>query len=93
MPLIRIASELGMESPADDEALQVIVYPKSGRVFGLVVDDILDIIAGQTILDKRHVQHGVAGCAVIHDRVTDLLDVNELLAQWDVTPQLDAVPA
>jgi two-component system chemotaxis sensor kinase CheA len=94
MPLVRIATALGMESAeADPKSLQVIVYPKSGRDVGLVVDEILDIVQGQSILDTRHVQHGVAGCAVIKDRVADLLNVDELLAAWDVAPKLTAVAA
>ena len=94
MPLVRIATALGIESAdADPKSLQVIVYPKSGRDVGLVVDEILDIVQGQSILDTRHAQHGVAGCAVIQDRVADLLDVNALLAAWDVVPKLSAVAA
>ncbi len=94
MPLVRIATALGIESAgADPKSLQVIVYPKSGRDVGLVVDEILDIVQGQSILDTRHVEHGVAGCAVIQDRVADLLDVNALLAGWEVAPKLGAVAA
>lgn len=79
MPLFRVANFLGREfAPADPEILQVIVYSYAGQNIGLVVDEILDIIQGHSLLEEKHEQPGIAGCAVIQDRVTDLLDVGEI---------------
>lgn len=79
MPLFRVANFLGREfAPADPDILQVIVYSYAGQNIGLVVDEILDIIQGHSLLEEKHEQPGIAGCAVIQDRVTDLLDVGEI---------------
>ena len=55
--------------------MQVVVYTESGRSVGLVVEHICDIIEEtlQVRLDQRRA--GIAGSAVIQDKVTDLLDV------------------
>lgn len=80
MPLVRIANFLGRKfAPADPDILQVIVYSYGDQNIGLIVDEILDIVQGHSLLEQKHAQPGVAGCAVIQDRVTDLLDVGEIL--------------
>jgi two-component system chemotaxis sensor kinase CheA len=80
MPLLRISDYLGREyTPAQEGVLQVIVYPHAGGNFGLIVDEILDIVQGHSLLEEKHVQRGIAGCAVIQDRVTDLFDVRALV--------------
>jgi two-component system chemotaxis sensor kinase CheA len=80
MPLINVARFLGRESVLlDANVLQVVVYPHAGRNVGLVVDEILDIVQGHALIEEKHMHRGIAGCAVIQDRVTDLLDVNSAL--------------
>lgn len=80
MPLLRIAGFLGRKfAPADPEILQVIVYSYANQSVGLIVDEILDIVQGHSLLEEKHSQRGIAGCAVIQDRVTDLLDVGGIL--------------
>jgi two-component system chemotaxis sensor kinase CheA len=56
-----------------------VVYSESGRSIGLVVSRIHDIVQ-ETITVKRETpRRGIVGSAVIHDKVTDLLDVRGII--------------
>src|SRR5262249_22735346 len=84
MPLINIAaaielSEVSGTAAADHSPLQVLVYSESGRSVGLVVDRILDIVDEEVMVEKVGERRGVMGSVVVQKRVTDLLDVHELL--------------
>jgi two-component system chemotaxis sensor kinase CheA len=76
LPLVRLAEHR-------DGPLQVVVCradgAAEGRHVGLVVETVLDIV--EAALDLKEVAPcpGVAGSAVIQQRVTDLLDVDEAL--------------
>lgn len=63
--------------------LQVVVYSENGRSVGLVVDQILDIV--ETTFEIQHAgkRIGVLGSAVIQNRVTDLLDIHNLILSND----------
>jgi hypothetical protein len=59
----------------------VVVVHHGSTAVGLLVDEILDVVdvAGkETQLGSRP---GVAGCRVIQERVTELLDLDWILAQ------------
>jgi two-component system chemotaxis sensor kinase CheA len=87
MPLLRITEFLNRKSTdVNPEVLQVVVYPRGARNVGLIVDEILDIVQGHSLLDETHTQLGIAGCAVIQDRVTDLLDVETVMRNLDAAP-------
>jgi two-component system, chemotaxis family, sensor kinase CheA len=64
LPLVRLGG-----SP-DDGVVPVIVCAARGRSVGLVVDAIVDIVEGP----------GGAGTAVVQDRITELLDVERVVA-------------
>lgn len=85
MPLIHLGESLHSgKSPVEPrDNLQVVVYSEKGRSVGLVVDQILDIV--ETTLQIQHSSRrtGVLGCAVIQNRVTDLLDVHNLILASD----------
>jgi len=76
LPLIHVGGYLpGGAVSAPRDPMQVVVYTESGRSVGLVVEHICDIVE-ETLkvrLDQRRA--GIAGSAVIQDKVTDLLDV------------------
>jgi two-component system chemotaxis sensor kinase CheA len=76
LPLIRLSSVLHCE-PSDIESamLQMVVYTEKDRSFGLVVDKILDIVETSLEIKRSTTKCGVMGSIVIHQRVTDLLDV------------------
>lgn len=94
LPLIRLAHlfpAAGAEPPAANDRLQVVVCSQQGRSVGLVVDRILDAV--ETTLDVQHPGQvaGILGSAVIQQRVTDLLDVHEVIRS--VHPSFFDLPA
>ena len=83
MPLLRLSKLLGAEG-ADDRAapMQVVVLSEQGRGVGLVVDRILDIV--ETSLEVRRAKpKGGMATAVIQQRVTDLLDIQDIIRAAD----------
>jgi two-component system, chemotaxis family, sensor kinase CheA len=93
MPLVRLSRILtpGTPDPTDDRAvLQVIVYTKDGRSVGLVVDRILDIVEADLTVQRDVGRDGVLGSAVIQQKVTDLLDVQDVVRRSDPTFQQNA---
>ena len=81
LPLINVQRILGVppSSSEDGNTIQVIVYSQEGSTVGLVVDRIVDIIEDNVRVQRRRSHDGILGSAVIHDKVTDLLDVGAAL--------------
>jgi two-component system chemotaxis sensor kinase CheA len=89
LPLIRVshALEERRQRPSDDdllalpttEMLQVLVLENEGQSFGLVVNQILDIVESTLEPQSPATRAGVLHSSVIADRVTELLDVAALL--------------
>jgi two-component system, chemotaxis family, sensor kinase CheA len=65
LPLVRLGG------PPDGGVVPVVVCSTGGRGVGLVVDAIVDIVEGA----------GGAGTAVVQDRITELLDVERVVAE------------
>ena len=83
MPLVRVADALQLPSQAACEgspgaSLKVVVHSDGGHSFGLVVDEILDIVDQDVTVTRKADAH-LLGSAVIQQHVTDLLDVPELV--------------
>ncbi|HET7108487.1 MAG TPA: chemotaxis protein CheA [Candidatus Acidoferrum sp.] len=88
MPLIRVGEVLQKESGGTDGTVngaggdgpvQVVVYAEGGKTVGLVVEQILDIVEETVELQQPARRPGVRGTMVIQKKVTDLLDVMELV--------------
>jgi two-component system chemotaxis sensor kinase CheA len=82
LPLVRLGRMLqdGLaDAPAQPGAMQVVVYSEQERSVGLVVDRILDIVETALDMQPSARRTGVAGSAIIQQRVTDLLDMPSLL--------------
>jgi two-component system chemotaxis sensor kinase CheA len=80
LPLIHLSGFLQkshIENWADQ--LQVVVHVDGEKKVGLVVDKILDIVEGSLILQQLSVREGVVGTAVIQNRVTDLVDMKQVV--------------
>ena len=60
--------------------LHVVVQAHQGRPVGLVVDSVLDVVEEEAVLDASRVRPGVAGCAVLQGRITEVLDTGRILA-------------
>jgi two-component system chemotaxis sensor kinase CheA len=79
MPLLRVADALKMPLQAECEgSIKVVVHSEDGHSFGLVVDEILDIVDQRVTITERADAH-LMGSAVIQQHVTDLLDVPKLV--------------
>ena len=79
MPLVRVADALKLPVDAAGEgSIKVVVHSEGGYSVGLVVDEILDIVDQHVTITKRADAH-LLGSAVIQQRVTDLLNVPELV--------------
>ena len=68
--------------PVDHETIQVLVHRRGDRRVGLVVDRIIDIVQSRMDLQPAS-RPGVAGTLVINDRVTEVLDLQAILAAHD----------
>jgi two-component system chemotaxis sensor kinase CheA len=84
MPLIFLSDIFGMNTSREKEdTMRVIVYSDQGRNVGVVVDKIIDIVEEVVTIKKGLVGQGLRGSAVIQDRVTDLLDVEDVIRRVD----------
>jgi two-component system chemotaxis sensor kinase CheA len=84
MPLIHVEEMLETKngtakSPLSEGPVQVVVYADGERTVGLVVEQILDIVEENVVLQQPAKRQGVRGTMVIQKKVTDLLDVMELM--------------
>ena len=60
--------------------VHVVVHQHQGRSVGLIVDSVLDVVEEAAALDGGRARPGVAGCAVIQGRITEVLDMERVLA-------------
>jgi len=90
IPLVDIFATLperrNKPRPVEDEthpegsgSLQVVVYSCGDQDVGLVVDQILDVIDEAIEVTGQSTRQGVIGTAVIQDRVTELLNIEEIV--------------
>jgi two-component system, chemotaxis family, sensor kinase CheA len=63
------------------DVVQVVVYTQGAKSVGLMVDHILDIVEERLETQSPGTRAGVTGSAVIHGRVTELLDVQSLVKE------------
>jgi two-component system chemotaxis sensor kinase CheA len=70
-----------LPGPGDRDAVQVVVYSRGRKSIGIMVDHILDIVEEKLEAQAPGTRAGVMGSAVIHGRVTELLDVENLLRE------------
>ena len=86
LPLIRITEVLEERRALElrpfpgSEPNQVLVLNHSGQRFGLVVDQILDIVEDRADVQSPATRGGVVYSAVIAGRVTELLDIPAILS-------------
>lgn len=79
MPVIRVANVLGEPSCAK-QSVHVIVTVLNKRSVGLIVDEIQDVIQQDLRVEPPQQGAMILGSAVIHDHVTDLLEVGSLIS-------------
>jgi two-component system chemotaxis sensor kinase CheA len=83
LPIVRLDRHLGAFGESDRELLEVIVYADHGRSVAIVVEEILDIVDGESAIRSDIDDLGLLGSAVLGDRVTELLDVRAAILAAD----------
>jgi two-component system chemotaxis sensor kinase CheA len=87
MPLVRLSDLLSLAPAEEREVLPVIVSSKNGHSVGLVVDEIEDVTDQRVALNHTGQRMYLQGSAVLQQKVTDLLDVDAVIAsacaQWE----------
>ncbi|MCW2754254.1 MAG: CheA signal transduction histidine kinase [Marmoricola sp.] len=81
LPLVRLAPAIGLvESVRDDDQVSVVVHESGARRIGIVIDRVLDVFDVTVVCSDVGRRAGVLGSAVIGDRVTDLVDLDAVVA-------------
>jgi two-component system, chemotaxis family, sensor kinase CheA len=83
LPMVRLDRHLGSYGESEREVLEVIVYSDHGRSVAIVVEEILDIVDGETAVRSDIDDMGLLGSAVLGDKVTELLDVRAAILAAD----------
>jgi two-component system chemotaxis sensor kinase CheA len=83
LPMVRLDRHLGAYGHSEREVLEVIVYSDHGRSVAIVVEEILDIVDGETAVRSDIDDMGLLGSAVLGDKVTELLDVRAAILAAD----------
>jgi two-component system chemotaxis sensor kinase CheA len=82
LPLLPLREVLESRVADRDETadlVQVIVFNDGDRSVGVVVDQILDVVEESIMVRQKSTRKGLLGSAVVAKRVTDLLDLNEVI--------------
>jgi two-component system chemotaxis sensor kinase CheA len=83
LPLVSLAGQLDPSADTSlpkDQNVQVVVFSNGDRLIGLVVDRILDIVEEQVTVRKSSEAFGLMGSAVVGQKVTDFVDLHEIIA-------------
>ena len=88
MPLIYLRKYLnlgrGVSQESDpNELMQAVVFTRNERSVGLVVRRIIDIVDENITVKRGANRTGVLGTIVVQDRVTDLLDIENIVRDAD----------
>ncbi len=86
MPLIYLKEALNtgdVEKDSEKELMQAVVFTKNDRSVGLIVERIIDIVEEAVTVQRGANRTGVLGTIVVQDRVTDLLDVENVVQAAD----------
>jgi chemotaxis signal transduction protein len=81
LPLVPLAALLGCGASGTEQSATVrtIVLERGGRLAGLVVDEISDVVDDRIDSLDASDRFGLKGSAIVNHRVTDLLDIDPLL--------------
>ncbi|WP_336250069.1 chemotaxis protein CheW [Stomatohabitans albus] len=80
LPLVWLGETLGLGANRQLETVQVIVYERDDNQIGFIVDAISDVVNEVLDIERPSDILGVRGSAVINGIVTDVLDVDAVIA-------------
>lgn len=78
--LMRLVMAEGMEMPAH-QTCEVMVFQYDGRIMGMVVEQILDIVKAPYALKMKSKQAGLMGSMVLAGKTTDILDISHYVTE------------
>ena len=79
LPLVDLPEYFGSTNCNKDEIRHVVVYESGKNRFGFVVSKILDIVEERISMQNDQRRPGTLGSAVIQRKVTDLLDLDQII--------------
>jgi two-component system chemotaxis sensor kinase CheA len=82
LPLVSLRAVLEPGAPSESQLadpVQVVVLNDGDRSVGMVVDQILDVAEEAVTVRQKSNRKGLLGSAVVGKRVTDFLDLNEVI--------------
>ncbi len=82
MPLVWLTQSINaqsMDTLNTKDKVQVIVYSQDEKNVGIVVDHVYDIVEGVFTLHEKFSQVGVIGTAIIEDKVTEVIDIENII--------------
>jgi len=85
VPLVRLGGLLGALSDSQTQDLLVVVYTRGERSVAIVVEEILDIVDDDAGQHSGIDDSCLVGSTVLKDRVTELLDVRQVVLIADPT--------
>jgi len=85
VPLVRLGGLLGAPSDSQTQDLLVVVYTRAERSVAIVVEEILDIVDDNAGQHSQIDDSCLVGSTVLKDRVTELLDVRQVVLIADPT--------
>ncbi|RMD86713.1 MAG: histidine kinase [Candidatus Dadabacteria bacterium] len=97
LPLLDLSEFFGKGSAITGDTVNVIVHGGNGRAVGLVVGEIVDIVEESFRLEAVGGKPGIKGTAVLNGKITDFIDVPDLLQrvypEWAKEDGMAAVDA
>lgn len=92
LPLVRLATAIGLPDTSDrSDQVSVVVHEtgggpdgQAGGAVGIVIDRVLDVVEVAISASQVGRRTGVTGSAVVQDRVTDLVDLEAVVARSGV---------
>lgn len=82
LPLVSLRNVLEPGSPGNElsvDPVQVVVFNEGDVSVGMVVDQILDVAEEAVTVRQKSDRKGLLGSAVVGKKVTDFLDLNEVI--------------
>ncbi|MFP5228868.1 MAG: chemotaxis protein CheW, partial [Acidobacteriota bacterium] len=82
LPLVWLRAVLEPDAAAEGEEadpVAVVVFQDGERSFGMIVDQIVDIVEEAVTIRQKSARRALLGSAVVSKRVTDFLDVAEVV--------------
>ncbi|MCP5496020.1 MAG: chemotaxis protein CheA [Leptospiraceae bacterium] len=87
MPLIRVEDYVSAHpstSTKEKENLHTIIYMMEKEKVGFIVDEFIDIVQEDVTIQKTKDIRGIVGSAVIQSKVTDILDIKNIIKNSNV---------